>query len=145
MATAVDIVLEDAASPAVSHTFIPLGRDSNNWFWFEDQSAANAIGNWRISVKLERPPVAVANQSSEGRNFRVKVQLHEPTLANVTNSTVSGVQPAPMLAYTTRGTAEYIIPERGTLQNRLDISKMFPALLQNSQIQEVVNHLTYLN
>lgn len=136
-----NIVLADAAGTPVNHTFIPMGIDLKGVYWFEDQSASYAIGYWRISVKLARPEAPRPGQSSEGRVYRVSVGLHEPVLANITNSTVTGVLPAPQLAYTMRGVTEFVLPERGSLLDRQNISKMVPLLLQNTQIRAVVENL----
>jgi hypothetical protein len=139
-----NIVLADAAVTPVNHTFIPMGYDKNGVFWFEDQSQANAIGYWRISVELKRPPPAAPGQTSEGRAYRARVNLHEPVLANITNSTVTGVLPAPQLAYTVRSFTEFALPERSALLDRQNISKMMPLLLQNAQIKAIVENFQWL-
>lgn len=144
MPQAANIAIADAAATPVTHTFVPMGRDKDDWFWFEDQSMPSAIGYWKISVLLQKPAAPLPGQSSDGRNYRVKVQLHEPTLANITNSTVTGVLPAPQLAYTVRAVSEFILPERSALLDRQNIAKMFPLLIQNSQIKAVIENLQYL-
>jgi hypothetical protein len=144
MPQASDIVIADAAGTPVDHTFKPLGKDANGVFWFEDQSQANAVGYWRISIETKRPVVAAPGQMTQNRFYRNKITLHEPILENVSNSTVSGVAPSPMIAYVVRSHVEYVIPERASLQNRKDISKMTPLLLQNSQIKKIVEDLEYL-
>lgn len=141
--TAANIVLPDAAGTPVDHTFIPMGYDPKGVFWFEDQSQASAIGYWRISVQMVRPPAATPGQTSEGRVYRVRYGLHEPILANITNSTVTGVLPAPQLAYTPRGFVENILPERTSLLDRQNLSKMLPLLGQNAQIKGIVENLTW--
>lgn len=138
-----NIVLADATGTPVNHTFIPMGRDTNGTYWFQDQSQANAIGYWRISVMLKRPPNPLAGQSSDGRNYRAVVELHEPALANITNSTVTGVLPAPQLAYTVRSKQEFVLPERSDLLARQHIAKMAPLLIQNAQIKAVIENLTF--
>lgn len=140
-----NIVLADALATPVNHTFVPIGRDKNGVFWFEDQSQANAIGFWRISVELKRPEIANGHASSEGRSYRARVTLNEPILETVSNSTVSGIQPAPTLSYTSRGFTEYVMPERGSLQNRKDLRKMMANLQNDAQIIAVVESLTYIN
>lgn len=82
--------------------------------------------------------------SADGRTNRVRVGLHEPVLANITNSTVSGVEPAPQLAYVVRSFTEYVLPERSALLNRKNIRKMSAALLGNSQIIAVVENLEWI-
>lgn len=121
---AVNIVLADALGTPVNHTFVPLGYDKNGVFWFEDQSQASPIGFWRISMELKRPPVGQQGENSSQRNFRVKASLHEPILETVSNNTVSGIAPAPTIAYVSRSFVEYVLPERASLQNRKDLRKM---------------------
>lgn len=139
-----NIVLADAQATPVNHTFVPVGRDKNGVYWFEDQSAANAIGNWRISVEVVRPVVAVAKQSSEGRSNRYKIGFHTPILENVSNNTVSGIAPAPTVSYVLRNYVEYVLPERASLQNRKDLRKMSALLLADTQILGIVENLTYI-
>jgi hypothetical protein len=110
-------------------------------FWFEDQSQASPIGYWRISVELKRPPIAKPGESSQNRVMRAVIGLHEPILENVSNSTVSGVAPAPTLSYTPRSFTEYVLPERSSLQNRKDLRKMTMNLQDDALIQAVVEDL----
>lgn len=130
---AANIVLADAQATPVNHTFVPLGPDAKGVFWFEDQSAASPIGYWRISYQLKRPPVPTAGQSSAQRAFRVVIGLHEPILENSTNSTVSGIAPAPTISYTPRAFLDLALPERASLQNRKDLRKMFYNLCNETQ------------
>lgn len=140
-----NIVLADALATPVNHTFVPIGRDAAGTFWFEDQSQANAIGFWKISVELKRPPPPVAGQSSAERTFRVKIGLHEPVLETLSNSTVSGILPAPMVSYTPRTFVEFVMPERASLQNRKDLRKMAANLLTEAQVTASVEQLTYIS
>lgn len=141
---AANVVINDAQATPVAHTFIPVGRDKNGVFWFEDQSQANAIGYWRVAVELKRPEIPKGRQSSEGRSFRVRVEVHMPVLENVSNSTVSGVAPAPTVSYVMRGFSEFVVPERSTLQNRKDIGKIMRGALVDSQILAVLESLVYI-
>lgn len=142
MPQASSIVLADAQATPVNHTFVPLGPDKSGVFWFEDQSQANALGYWKISVEVKRPTGSPApGTSTNGRTHRVRVGLHEPVLANVTNSTVTGIEPAPTLAYTMRAFTEMVMPEQSTLQNRKDLRKMHAALLGNTDVVSVIENL----
>lgn len=145
MPQAVNILLADAQATPVTHTFVPVGRDANGVFWYDDQSATNVIGYWRISVDVKRPGNAAAGESSNNRTFRVKVGLHEPALETVSNNTASGIAPAPTVAYTCRCITEFILPERSTSQNRKDLRKMIGTLLNgNVVLQSVIEDLQYL-
>lgn len=140
---ATNIVLADAQATPVNHTFVPVGR-IGDLFWFEDQSQANAIGFWKISIQSTRPPGAVTGSSSKDRTFRVKLGLHEPVLETLSNSTISGILPAPTVSYIPRGFVEFVLPERASLQNRKDIRKMLGLLCSDTQVIAAVENLTVI-
>lgn len=140
-----NIVLADAQATPVNHTFVPIGRDKNGIYWFEDQSAASSVGNWRVAVDLKRPQAPNGKTSSDGRSFRVRIELHEPVLETVSNATVSGIAPAPTVSYIPRSYLEYVMPERATLQNRKDLRKMMGLLNADTQIIATVESLTYIS
>lgn len=141
MAAASNIVLADAAGTPVNHTFNPNGPDDKGVYWFVDTSQSNAIGYWRISVEVKRPPAAKAGESSANRSYRYIVGLHEPVLETLSNNTVSGILPAPTVAYIPRTFIEYIMSERTSLQNRKDLWKMSHLLAADTQIQGLVENL----
>lgn len=145
MPVASNLVIADALATPVDHTFVPLGRDSNGVFWFEDQSQASPVGFWKVSVDFKRPQGAAPGQSSAGRAFKVNVSLYEPILENVSNSTISGIEPAPTIAYTPRVNMNFYMPERSTLQNRKDIRKMAALLLGTTEVIAVIETLQYLS
>lgn len=134
---AANIVIADAQATPVNHTFLPIGRDSNGVFWFEDQSALSSAGYWRISVETKRAPIT--NGAAQGV-YRTRVGLHQPTLETLgTNS--SGLTPPPTVAYVERAFCEFIDSVRSSLQNRKDQAKMVPLLLQNTLIATILqNH-----
>lgn len=140
-----NIVLADAQATPVNHTFVPIGRDKNGVFWFEDQSQANAIGFWRVSIDLKRPASPGGKTSSEGRSYRTRVELHEPILENVSNNTMSGIAPAPTVSYVPRSFTDFVMPERASLQNRKDLRKMHASLLGDSQVIAAVETLVYIS
>lgn len=139
-----NIVLADAQATPVNHTFIPIGADKAGVFWLEDQSATNAIGNWRISIEVKRPPAAIAGQKSSERSHRCKIGLHEPTLEVMSNSTVSGILPAPTVSYIMRSYSDFVMPERSSLQNRKDLRKMTALLVAEAQVLAIIEGLTYV-
>jgi hypothetical protein len=139
-----NIVLADAAGTPVNHTFIPVGRDKNGVFWFEDQSAANAIGFWKISVELNKPPTPTAQMSSSQRTVRARIGLHEPILETVSNNTVSGIAPAPTVSYVPRSISDFIMPERSALLDRKNLRKMKMNLLADAQVIALIENLVYI-
>jgi hypothetical protein len=141
MPSAADIVLADAAGTPVNHTFKPTGLDANQVYWFVDRSQSNTIGYWKISVEMKEPSPAQAGQSSDNRNYRVRVGLHEPVMETLSNSTVTGIIPAPTIAYIPRSFTEYIMPERSALLDRQSLRKMTEKLQANALIVDVVENL----
>lgn len=145
MATATAIVLADAQGTPVNHTFTPIGKDSKNTYWFVDQSAANAIGFWKISIDVVQPgALAQPGESSARRVNRVKIGLHEPVLETVSNNTVSGIAPAPTVSYIPRSFHEFVMPERAALLDRRNLRKMSAGLLADNNVVNVVENLQYL-
>lgn len=144
MALAVNIVLADAQATPVNHTFIPLGPDKAGVFWFEDQSQSSPIGYWKISIESKRPGPASVGANSSSRVIRVKVGIHQPVLETISNSTVSGVAPAPTVSYIPRSFTEYLIPERATLLDRQNARKMNANLQANAQVVAIVETLASL-
>lgn len=136
------ISLADAEATPVTHNFAPLGPDANGVWWFEDPTTASAIGNQRISVQLTRPAPPRNGESSSGRICRVKIGIHVPILENVSNSTISGIAPAPTVAYIPRFNCEFILPERSVKDyDRKTLRKYAYNLLQNANIATIVEDL----
>lgn len=141
MAQAANIVLADAQATPVNHTFIPLGPDANGVWWFEDQSNASPIGYNRISVELKRPLNGKQGENSSNRVARVKIGVHTPKLETVSNNTVSGIAPAPTVAYTPRCNVEFILPERSALQDRKDLRKFVQLVCADANVLNAVESL----
>lgn len=140
MAAVVNIVLNDAQGTPVAHTFIPLGPDKEGRWWFEDQSPTNAIGYNRISLQLVRPSTPVASPNPGERTNRVKVSIHCPVLETL-GTADNGLTPPPTVAYVPRFTAEFIMSERASLQNRKDLRKYADFLLAETQLTAMVEQL----
>lgn len=136
------IVLADAQASPVTHNFAPLGPDAQGVWWFEDPTVANAIGNQRISVQLTRPGPPAAGEDSSKRMCRVKLGIHTPILENVTNATISGIAPAPTVAYICRSNMEFIMPERSVKDfDRKTLRKYAYNLLQNANVAIIIEDL----
>lgn len=138
MPAVANIVLNDTQATPVAHTFVPLGTDVNGVWWFEDQSSASPIGYAKVSVFISRPKPATSGESSAQRMVRVKLGVHTPILENVTNSTVSGVEPAPTIAYVPRANLEFIIPERSAAIDRSNLRAYMLQLLATGDIIDII-------
>jgi hypothetical protein len=141
MPAAATIALADAAGTPVTHNFIPAGKDAKGTYWFIDRLQSNAIGYWKVSVEFKEPAQALAGVSSKDRTYRIRLGLHEPVMETISNSTVSGIAPAPTVAYVPRSFTEFILPERTVLLDRQNLRKMTANLLANAQVVTVVESL----
>jgi hypothetical protein len=130
MAAIANIVLADALGTPVNHTFEPAKASADYALW-EDRSAAYYIGYNRISMMLKRP---TAGKTVGNRNIRAKLVVETPKLENTTNSTISGIAPAPTVSYRLSYTVEAVLPERCSLQDRKDIRKYVQTLMTSQPV-----------
>lgn len=142
MPTAANIVIADAQATPVNHTFVPIGPDpkDSSIFIYEDQSQATQAGFWRVTIQVKRPELLTKGGSATRAN-RVVVSLHQPVLETLGTQTVSGIVPAPTVSYIVRSFAEFVIPERSSLQNRKDSRKMLALALADAQVIAAVESL----
>jgi hypothetical protein len=135
------MTVSDAQATPVAHNFYPNGRDDKGTFWLIDRSQASAIGFWKISIEFKEPAPAQAGVSSKDRSYRVRIGLHEPVLETLSNSTTSGVLPAPTIAYVPRSFTEFILPERASLLDRQNLRKMMANIISQTAIASIVETL----
>jgi hypothetical protein len=118
MASQGNLTINDGQATPVAHTFYTNGAgyvDSMKAIlakWV-DRSQAAAVGYWRASLSFKEP------QKGE-KNFRVVFKTEVPVLENVSNSTVSGIAPAPTISYMPLSTTTFSIPERSSEASRKD-------------------------
>lgn len=134
-----NIVLADAQSTPVDHTFVPAlqgleGRDSVAEYEDRDVNSGTPVGFYRIHTRLSRP---TANR----KTYRATIKVSTPVLETLSNSTVSGILPAPTVGYTPLCEMTFVLPERANLQVRKDLRKFVANLLANTQIVGIVENL----
>jgi len=140
MSAVANIVLNDAQGTPVAHTFIPLGPDASGTWWWEDQTGTASIAYNRISMQLVRPSPASAGVNSDKRVNRIKIGIHTPKVEALGVSD-SGYTPSPTIAYTPRCNIEFIVSERGLLQDRKDLRKFAEELLAETQLVAMAESL----
>lgn len=138
MPAVANIVINDAEATPVAHTFEPAKTTADYAFW-EDRDVGIYIGNKKLTLQLTRPS---GNGNVGNRNLRLMVKLDIPRMEVLSNSTVSGIAPAPTVAY--RSTAEimFTLPERSTAQERKNLRSMLAQALGNSQIADAIDKLS---
>lgn len=132
MGAIANLTLTDAAATPVNHTYYPQpDQFMTNLARWVDRGGGIALG-YPVATLLFRMP------TRQSRAFKVSVKLVLPTLEVTSPSTSSGIQPAPTLAYNHIASAEYVIPERGTLQERKDLNALFKDLLGDAVVTAAV-------
>lgn len=140
MASQANLTINDGQATPVAHTFYTNGAG-----WSEslkgilakwvDRSAAAAVGYWKVSMLFKEP------NGRQQKNFVVSCKSEVPVLENVSNSTVSGIAPAPTISYNPVSTTVFTIPERSTLAARKDQLAVHRNFLANAVITSAVQDL----
>jgi len=119
MAQIAALTVNDGAATPVAHTFAvqKAGNQptpNTTLSAWEDRTSGFVVGYNRISI-LGRYP------DKNNRSTKVSIKISAPILETVSNNTVSGIAPAPTVAYTPMAMIEFICPERSSLQSRKDL------------------------
>lgn len=114
-----NIVINDGAATPVAHTFVPIGKDENGVFWFEQATpaVANPLAAKRIGYKQTRV-LGDSSKQAVGMS-KVSYTIHLPTLETVGNNS-QGFTPPSTLAYRELARVEFMLAERSTAQERKD-------------------------
>lgn len=138
MAAASNIVINDGAATPVAHTFVPA-QTVADFALFEDKAPGIYIGYNRLMLKLERPATKNMGRPRQANgNLRLKSVVETPKLEVLSNSTVSGIAPAPTIAYTPKVEVIFTLPERSTLQDRKDLMALLKNALAHAALQAAV-------
>lgn len=139
MASQANITINDGKTTPVAHTFYTNGAGwSDNLqgvlaSWV-DRSPAAAVGYWRLSLSFKEP-------NRQRKNYIVVAKSEVPVLENVTNSTVSGIAPAPTVSYNPITKTEFSIPERSTTDARKDQLAIHRNFLSHAVVTSAVQDL----
>lgn len=128
-----NVVLNDAATTPVAHTFNPgkQGLSGSSTIQEYENRAANsgvAEGFERISLEFSRPVV-------DRKSHKVRLKLTMPILETPAGSTV------PVLAHAELFEGTFTLPTRASAQNRKDIRKMAYELLNSQPVKDAVENL----
>jgi hypothetical protein len=127
-----DIVVPDAATTPVNHTFKGI-KYQDGVTRYREETATHPSGYWTVGLSL-REPAASKNGSSV---YRATATYNHPVLVT---EVINGVS-VPKVAYTIRYNVEAVLPNDCTLQNRKDSRKILVGLLNDSQFKGVFEDL----
>jgi len=132
MSAIANIVINDGQSTPVAHTFAPA-RTSADYALLEDRAAGVYIGYNKLTMMLERPK---GQSRDASRNLKLVIRVETPKLENVTNSTISGIAPAPTISYRPMAELTVTLPERCSLQDRKDLQAYVKNVLSNTFVTD---------
>lgn len=124
------IVVPDAATTPVNHTFNPVKVDGDTAY-LSEQSAVSSLGYWPLAL-TQRGPLAGQTE----KVYRTKLSLAMPI---VYNETINGVT-RPTLGYTLRATVEIVSPADSVLQNRKDFRKILVGIMNSSSFIDMAEN-----
>lgn len=138
MAQIYAIAVGDGQATPVAHTFSVQkagNQPSANTTLsaWEDRSCGYSVGYNRISMMGRYP-------DKQNRSTKVVIKVTAPVLETVSNSTVSGIAPAPTVAYTPLATIEFVCPERSSLAARKDLLAYVRNFLADAVVQSAVHN-----
>lgn len=132
MSAIANIVINDGQATPVAHTFAPA-KTQADYALLEDRSAGIYIGYNKLTFSLERPN---GQSKAANRNLRLSIKIDTPKLENVTNSTISGIAPAPTISYRPVAELTVTLPERCSLQDRKDLQAFVKNVMSNSFVTD---------
>lgn len=128
------IVLTDAASTPVNHSFPPVIVDPDSG---TDYQCLDSNGSLTGAMKIHLQLRQNGDQTS-----RVIGKLSVPVLETIEGDTEAGYAAVPKTAFTDIGSFELVFPARAGLQNRKDLYAMLKDLLQDAVVQAMVESFT---
>lgn len=139
MAAIANVTLSDAAGTPVVHTFTPtrVGVEGANLKALWHDRSANAgvsAGFFTLDMSYSAP-------SKDRKSYRLGLKLSTPVLEVLSNSTVTGIEPAPTVSHVPLVQIDFVLPERATLQNRKDLLAMVRELIDETIVTNLVESL----
>lgn len=132
MSAIAPIVINDGAATPVAHTFNPF-QSVPQANYRENQTALALVGQGTISI--------VSSTDLGNGLSKVRVVLALPALEVIGAQNAQGYTASPKVAYTNKVDATFILPNRGTAQQRKDLRTLFSNLLANAQVVDVIENL----
>jgi len=131
MSTAANIAIQDGQATPVTHTFYPI-QTTDPVIYRESLASTPTIGQGLISLSLK-----------DNGNGLTKVAITKrlPALETATGANPDGYTAAPKEAYTHQVKLEFILPSRGTVDQRKDLRVLAMNLLAEAQIIDLIDEL----
>jgi hypothetical protein len=144
MGSIANIVLNDAESTPVVHTFKParqgLQPNGHSIAVWEDRSVNNGtpVGYYRLSSQFS-PPV------KQRASYKVAFRLDTPIMEVLSNSSLSGFEPRPTVASLPFFEGAFLLPDRSALQDRKNLRKMTYEFFNTAALIAMIEELDFPN
>lgn len=134
MGALVNITANNGDATPVAHTFAPLGPDAKGVQWFEQvtPTPVNGQAAIRISAHIRRAVKQGPGRQQLSGVARVELAIWLPTMETLA-SNGAGITPPPTVAYEQHARFTYLLPERGTTQERKNLRVLTANLIANNQ------------
>jgi hypothetical protein len=123
--------LTTSATVGVDSTLSPEGINPQGVAKWVNRSITtpNPLG---VAVGYPSLTMSVRPPTKASRVSKVTVKLVLPTLEQTSPSTMTGIQPAPTLAYNCMAVMEFMLPERSTLAERQSLFSQAASLFMRT-------------
>jgi hypothetical protein len=129
MSAQANLSINDGQATPVAHTFSARGADMKMALW-TDVSGGIGIGMGKITLSN------VQSNSSNG-SYKVEARVTIPVM-EVISGADGGYTPVPKVAFNLFGKAEFVVPNRASLQNRKDLLAYVKNLLAATVMSDTV-------
>lgn len=128
MAIATNIVLADAATTPVNHTFEPDGLDANGFFVFSNKAPGLLAGYETIKFRVV----------TTGKDIRrLQIRMTVPKLVSDPSTTPPAISVANRHEYA----GDHLIPPASELLDRKNLRKFVDNLYANAQVIDFIEQL----
>ena len=133
MSQIANISIADGKSTPVVHVFGPV-TSAPEAMYREALVGLPLLGQAVVSSALK----SAANAPMQ----RVRVKLSLPALETATGQNASGYTAAPKVAYSNDVIVDFLLPSRGTPDQRKDLRVMLSNLMKDPQIIDLIDNLS---
>lgn len=128
------MIINDGQATPVAHTFNPVTIDAAGVAKWADRSGGIALGFPTASLAIRSP-------NKDSRNYKVTLKIAVPTLEVTSPSTMTGIQPAPTLAYLPIADVVLTFNERSTLAERKNLNAYLKNILAHANWTSAIESL----
>lgn len=135
MGALANLSAENGEATPVAYTFTPLGPDAKGVQWFEQitPTPVNGQAAVRVSAYIRRAVKQGPSRQQLTGIARIELAIWMPTMETLASND-AGITPPPTVAYEQHARITYLLPERGTLQERKNLRALASTLISNNTL-----------